>query len=98
MKLKHLLSTATIGVTLACGTQASNADEARSAKILHHYTLPSFSLENIGVSSAELSTALANGLPHGDLPALGSGLQRLGGNYFLGVTDRGATINRSTPT
>ena len=100
MKLKHLLSTATMGATLAFGLQTSNADESssRGAKILHHYILPSFSLENIGVSSAELSTALANGLPHGDLPALGSGLQRLGGNYYLGVTDRGATISRTTPS
>jgi hypothetical protein len=55
-------------------------------------------MENIGVSASDLDTALANGLPSADVPALGSGLQRLGGNYYLGVTDRGATFTRTTPS
>ena len=86
----------------ACALVAltGTADEAsgRSAQILHHYTLPPFSLENIGVSPEELATAVANGLPSPDLPALGSGLQRLGGNYYLGVTDRGPTFTRTAPS
>src|SRR5688500_14278418 len=76
---------------------AADDTDTRSARILHHHTLPPFGLENIGVTPAELSTALANGLPSGDRPALGSGLQRLGGNYYLGVSDRGPTFTRTSP-
>ena len=46
----------------------------------------------------DLAAAQANGLPAIDLPALGSGLQRLGGNYYVGVSDRGPTFTRTTPT
>jgi hypothetical protein len=45
-----------------------------------------------------LDTALANGLPYDDLPAIGSGLQRLAGNHYVSITDRGPTFTRTTPT
>jgi alkaline phosphatase len=70
----------------------------RSAKVLHEYALAPFSLGNFGHSDAELATALANGLPSIDLPAIGSGLQRLAGNNFVGVSDRGPTFTRTTPS
>ena len=76
----------------------SGAETARSAEILHHYSLPAFSLQFLGYSAEELATAQANGLPAIDLPALGSGLQHLGGNYYVGVSDRGPTFTRATPT
>jgi Esterase-like activity of phytase len=74
------------------------AQEARQAKVLAQYTLPPFSLAEFGHTEAELATALANGLPFDDLPAIGSGLQRLAGNHFVSVTDRGPTFTRTTPT
>jgi hypothetical protein len=74
---------------------AQNA--ARRAKILHEYTLPPFSLEHFGYSAEELAAAQANGAVT-DLPAIGSGLQRLNGNHYLSVTDRGPTYDRSTPS
>lgn len=81
-----------------CGTQAWSADEGRSTKVIAVHTLAPFSLTNFGHTAAELETALANGLTHTDLPAIGSGLQRLAGNHFVGVTDRGVAINRTTPS
>lgn len=69
---------------------------ARRAKILHEYTLPPFSLEHFGYSAEELAAAQANGAV-ADRPAIGSGLQRLLGNFYLSVTDRGPTFDRSAP-
>jgi hypothetical protein len=45
-----------------------------------------------------LATAVTNGLPFVDLPAMGSGLQRLAGNHYVSITDRGPTFTRTTPT
>lgn len=74
---------------------AQNA--ARLAEILHEYTLPPFSLEYFGYSTEELAAAQLNGAVT-DLPAIGSGLQRLNGNHYVSVTDRGPTYDRSTPS
>ena len=70
---------------------------ARPAQILHEYTLPLFSLENFGYSAAELAIAQGNGAVT-DRPAIGSGLQRLNGNHYISVTDRGPTFDRSAPS
>jgi alkaline phosphatase len=82
---------------LAAGLN-SRGEDGRPAEILHHYTLPPFSLENLGFSAEELTQAAANGLPTADLPALGSGMQWLGGNYYVGVSDRGPSPTRTAPT
>lgn len=66
-------------------TQAAGV--GRSAKILHEFTLPPYSLANWGYTAEELAAAEPYTLT--DRPAIGSGLQRLGGHYFLSVTDRG---------
>ncbi len=77
---------------------ASLAQSAeRSAQILHEYTLPSFSLENFGYSAEELAAAQANGAVT-DQPAIGSGLQRLNGNHYISVTDRGPNFDRTAPS
>lgn len=70
----------------------------RSAKILHHYTLPPTSLSGFGLSEIELEAALQNGLSTTERPALGSGLQHLNGGFYLGVTDRGPTFTRTAPS
>lgn len=59
------------------------------AKVLGEYTLPPYSLENFGYTAAELAAAEPNGLTYSDRPAIGSGLQHLRGNWYLGITDRG---------
>ena len=87
--LKGLAASMLLPLGLLTGGLNAGGAEGRSAEILHHYTLPAFSLENLGFSAEELAEAAANGLPTADLPALGSGMQWLGGNYFVGVSDRG---------
>jgi hypothetical protein len=89
-----------IGCTagLLMGAPSCAQEQERSAAILSHYALPSFSLENLGYTPEELAIAQGNGLPFVDLPAPGSGLQKLGGNYFVGVSDRGPAVARTTPT
>ena len=72
-------------------------DEPRSAQILHEHTLPPFSLANFGYTAEVLADAEANGAVT-DQPAIGSGLQRLNGNHYLSVTDRGPTFDRSSPS
>jgi hypothetical protein len=72
--------------------------QVRSAKVLAEYSLAPFSLANFGYSDADIATAQANGLTRTDLPAIGSGLQQLVGNQFVGVSDRGPTFTRTTPT
>ena len=87
-----------VPLAMLAGGLNAGAEEGRSAEILHHYTLPPFSLENLGFSAEELTEAAVNGLPTADLPALGSGMQWLGGNYFVGVSDRGPSPARTVPT
>lgn len=77
-------------------TPAFAQEAARPAAILHEYTLPPFSLEYFGYTAEELATAQLNGAVT-DRPAIGSGLQRLAGNHYVSVTDRGPTFDRSTP-
>jgi hypothetical protein len=51
----------------------------------------------LGYPDEELAIAPLNGMAHIDLPAIGSGLQRLAGNLYLGVTDRGVALARTCP-
>ncbi len=97
-KTKH----AVVAVVLATGLFATNLPSAaaphgqgRTAKILHEYTLPPFSLERFGYSAEELASAQANALIATDRPAIGSGLQHLKGNHYLSITDRGRTPDRA---
>ena len=85
-------------ICLFSSLQALHAGQARGAKVLEEYTLPPFSLSEFGLTAEELATGQANGLTATDLPAIASGLQRLAGKHFVGVTDRGPTFTRTTPT
>jgi alkaline phosphatase len=93
-----LLGKTTAALALIAVAVTSSAEHGRSAKVLGEYTLPPFSLGNFGYSDAQLATALANGLPRIDLPAIGSGLQQFAGNHFVGISDRGPTFTRTTPS
>jgi phytase-like protein len=55
------------------------------------------SLEAFGYSAAELAAAQSLGLTYTNLPATGSGLQWLGDNVYLGVTDRGPSFTIGSP-
>ncbi len=89
---------ATLGV-LACATTVWAGDgSGRSAKILQEQSLPPTDFTELGYSEEEVANAEANGLTRRDLPAIGSGLQRLAGNHYLSITDRGPTFTRTTPT
>jgi alkaline phosphatase len=93
------LCTAVIGFAAIISTPTeAHAKEGRRAKVLAEYSLPPFSLANFGLTDTELETGLANGLPTADLPAIGSGLQRLVGNHYVSISDRGPTFTRTTPT
>ncbi len=67
----------------------AQADSGRPPQVTHQYTLEPTSLETFGYTPAELSVAATFGLAVLDQPAIGSGVQRLRGNRYLGVTDRG---------
>ncbi len=69
--------------------------EGRPPKIMHEYSLPSFSLVHFGYSQAEVNAAQANGLAFTDLPAIGSGIEQLKGNHYVSVTDRGPNGDRA---
>ena len=69
--------------------------QGRAPRIMHEYSLPSFSLVNFGYSQAEVDAAQANGLAITDLPGIGSGLEHLKGNHYLSVTDRGPNGDRA---
>ena len=85
----------TVPATLLAAEESS---PARSAEILAEYSLPPFSIGNLGYSEETVAAAQANGLTRTDLPAIGSGLQHLAGNHYLSVSDRGPTFTRTTPT
>jgi len=90
-----------VGLFAICGSMTElplQAASGRPARILAEHTLPPLSLSQFGFSDADLAQAQANGLVSVNLPAIGSGLQRLAGNHFLAVTDRGPTFTRTTPT
>jgi hypothetical protein len=67
----------------------------RAGQVTHIYTLPPFSLVNFGYTQEELDLAQANGLTTTDHPAIGSGLERLSGNHYISITDRGPNADRA---
>ncbi len=84
----------TLGGALAVCALALSANTnavagGRSAKVLHEFTLPPYSMANFGLTAEQLAIAQANGLLTTEAPSLGSGLERLVGNLYLGLTDRG---------
>jgi hypothetical protein len=83
---------------ITCGSPQVRAGEPRQAKVIGEYALGPLSLANFGVTEDELAAGVANGLPYTDLPSIGSGLQRLAGNHYVSITDRGPTFTRTTPT
>ena len=91
--MKAAVFTTLGGVLVVCVLALSLSTTAcvggRSAKILQEFTLPPYSLANFGQTPEELAIAQANGILVTDAPSLGSGLERLAGNLFLGLTDRG---------
>jgi hypothetical protein len=92
----HLIITGAAFVAATAILPAVAADSAnRPATILHEHTLPPFSLFYFGYTSEELAAAQANGLTTTDHPAIGSGLQRIAGNHYLSVTDRGPNADRA---
>ena len=80
------LSAMALGVLILSSNTSAFAG-GRTAKVLHEYTLPPYSLANWGYTAEELAAAEPYMLT--DHPSVGSGLQRLSGNHFLSVTDRG---------
>ena len=97
MKPKTHTTCATVlalGVLAAIPSAPAAPGDGRSAKILNEATLPLFSMANWGYSEAEIAAAEANGAVT-DLPGIGSGLQRLNGNHYLSVTDRGPNQDRT---
>jgi len=78
--------------------QTLNAGQDRGARVLNEHTLPPFSLLEFGLTEEALEIAEANGLTTADYPAIGSGLQRLAGNHYVSITDRGPTFTRTMPT
>src|SRR4051794_2135397 len=91
-----LLSVAAVAMCAnAPSATAASGATGRSTQLIHEYSMPPFSLLNLGYTQQELDIAQANGLPFTDLPALCSGLQRLTGNHFLCVTDRGPNADRA---
>lgn len=87
-----ILLSAAIAVLVLTPAPSALADHERDPKVLHHYTLEPTSLGTFGYSAAEIAAAHALGLAVTDQPAIGSGLQHLPGNFYLGVTDRGASF------
>ncbi len=83
---------------ITCSLPQVRAGEPRQAKVIGEYALGPLSLTNFGITGDELATGVANGLPYTDLPSIGSGLQRLAGNHYMSITDRGPTFTRTTPT
>ncbi len=89
-----LASMLALGVLAAVQTAPAAPGGGRSAKILNEATLPPYSMENFGFDPVDLAVAAANGGVT-DNPGIGSGLQRLNGNHYLAVTDRGPNIDRT---
>ena len=65
--------------------------KAQPVKIIHEYELPPLSYVDLGYTQEQVDHAAANGLTYTDRPGIASGLQRLAGNHFLSVCDRGPT-------
>jgi alkaline phosphatase len=90
-----LASVLAVGSLAIIQTAAAAPAGGPSAQVIHTYTLPSYSLVNFGYTQAELDIAQANGLTTTDHPAIGSGLQRLNGNHYISITDRGPNADRA---
>ena len=71
---------------------------ARGATLLARFELAATSLTNFGYTQAELDAAEGDGLTVDDQPAIGSGLISLGGNEYLGITDRGPNVDHFNDT
>jgi len=91
--LSKLLLCSTASVVSSMAGSSCVADETPA--IIHEYTLAPFSLQYFGYTAAELAEAQNNGLAVTDRPGIGSGLQRLAGNHYLSVTDRGPNLDRA---
>lgn len=97
MRLKTQTALGLVLAIIGCGKiESALAGPARPAAVLHEYSLQPTSLELFGYSAAELAAAQALGLAVTDKPAIGSGLQQLAGNHFLGITDRGPSFTVGT--
>ena len=70
----------------------------RGAKLLALFGLAPTSLTNFGYTQTELDLAAGDGLVVDDQPAIGSGLISLGGNQYLGITDRGPNVDHFPST
>jgi len=93
MRTKTIILHGTALALAACAAiQPTQAEHPRPAAVVRDYTLVPTSLEDFGYSAAEIADAQARGLVVTDQPAIGSGLQKLLGNYYLGVTDRGPSF------
>lgn len=92
--MKHtrtLLITCLLALSTLLSTQPASA---APTTLIQQYSLPSLSLLDFGYSQEELDVAQGNGLAYTDLPAIGSGIQHLGANFYLSVTDRGPNADR----
>jgi alkaline phosphatase len=74
--------------TVALAALAVTA-QAQPVKIIREYQLPPTSYVDLGYTQEQIDAAAANGLAYTDRPGIASGLQRLTGNHFLTVCDRG---------
>src|SRR5689334_16918063 len=83
---------------MAVTLPSSPAADGRATAVLAEHVLAPLNLSAFGPTEAAVATAQANGLAVVDRPAIGSGLQRLAGNHFLSISDRGPTFTRTTPT
>lgn len=61
----------------------------KPARIIAEYELPSLSYLAMGYTPEQTNRAAANGLAYLDRPGIASGLQRMAGNHYLCVSDRG---------
>jgi len=89
--MKILLSVLGAAVVMLCAiisTPMASA-QGRGPSLLHEYFLEPTSYDAFGITPEEVAEALTHGLTTTNQPAMGSGLQRLYDNVFLGVTDRG---------
>jgi len=78
-----------IGAALATLAATAIVAQAQPVQIVQQFQLPPLSYVDLGYTQEQVDQAVANGLAFTDRPGLASGLQRLVGNHFLSVSDRG---------
>ena len=78
-----------IGLAALAFAAFSAPAQAQSAKIIRQYQLPPLSYVDLGYTQQQVDQAFINGLAFTERPGIASGLERLDGNHFLSVTDRG---------